>query len=128
MNNFFARTFPIPKELKTPALTQYFSSVKDDTAARELHQLVLQAECGRQLLKAIANELKLGNYSILNIILLPNKIRTEDGWEFHLTAEQSYVSGDGTAYQVTKILDLISMSPEEREQDITPAFTIEWDD
>jgi hypothetical protein len=121
-------SFPIPSQFNTPVLAQYLSRINDDSAARELHHLARQAECGRHLLKAISFQLKLGNTKIIDNIPIPKKIRTEDGWEFSLSEAGLYVSDDGFSYSLTEILDLLSISPEEREQDMTPAFTLEWDD
>jgi len=121
-------SFPISSQFSTPVLAQYLSRRNDESAARELHHLAGQAECDRHLLKAISFQLKLGNNKILDNIPIPKKLHTEDGWEFSLSEAGEYVSADGFSYSLTEIRELLSMSPEELQQDMTPAFTLEWYD
>ena len=77
-------------------------------------------------MKALVHQLQLGNISILDSIPIPKKLKTEDGWVFYLTNNGEYESADGLSYEITKMLELISMTSKERERDLTPAFTLEW--
>lgn len=128
-------TYPIPKLFtQSLVLNEYmqhsvaFPIESDDQACRELNQIALQAEAGQNLIAFALNQLLVGKDEVLATIPIPTRITTEDGWEFELVLDElSYEAEDGSNVALVKVLELILMNPQERNNDMFPQFqVVEW--
>lgn len=87
--------------------------------------LAQQAELGEKLVAAVIEQLQRKNFSVLDFIPVPKLIKTEDGYEFHLNSG-IYTNGD-SEFSVIEILELMLLSPQERDTTMIPQFEIvEW--
>lgn len=122
--------YPIPQLFtQSPVLNEYMQNLpactikSDDQACRELSQIALQAEVGQKLMAFALNQLLLGNDEVLATIPIPTRIVTEDGWEFKLVLDEfSYEAEDGSNVALVKVLELMLMNPQERNNDMFPQF------
>lgn len=106
---------------KSPVLSQYFQEVNSE-AVLELNQIALQAEFGCKVLQAI-----LDNPALAELVPFPQTIQTEDGWVFVLNRDRYFESADGFDIELTCILKLMLLSPQERALNSFPQFqVVDW--
>jgi len=112
---------------QSPVLSAAINALlESEEIESHVEQVELQAEYGRKCIQYA--KLKLNGSPAE--VPLPTWITTEDGWDFLLRNRNSnlLVAADGCNVGLHQVLDLISQSPIERENDPFPSFTVrEWD-
>lgn len=121
--------FPIHRDFRSSVVLEQVADAfkTDDQVARQLHQIGWQAVIGRAYLRQLAAILKQESRLPYGLPVI-SAIETEDGAVFSLNQKQGcYESGD-TTITALELIELLLMSPEERDRDLFPAFMITaWD-